>query len=94
MSAILDELHALITHLEEEEHALAGRFRAAWDALKADEPKLLGEAEADAADVVHTAAAEGVVAAEKKALADGETLIADAGHDIAAAAEGSGKPGA
>jgi hypothetical protein len=94
MSAILDELHALITHLEDEEHALAGRFRAAWDALKADEPKLLGEAEADAADVVHTAATEGVVPAEQKAVADGEALIEDTGHDIAAAVEGSGKPGA
>ncbi len=94
MSAITDELHALITRLEEEGHVLADRFRAAWDALKADEPKLLAEAVADAEHVVTTAGTQGVGAALTEAEGDARQLGADAVHDVEAAVEGSGKTGA
>jgi len=87
------DLHAVWAKLEAEGHHVADEVKAILDRLRADAPKVVGEAEADAADVVHTAATEGVVPAEREAVADGETLLADAGHDIAAAVEGSGKSG-
>lgn len=94
MSAITDEFHALIGELENEGHVLADRFRAAWDALKAGEPKLLDEAEQDAADVVATAETQGVGPAVTEAEGDAKELLTEAGHDVAAAVEGSAKPSA
>ena len=92
MSAILDEFHTLIAKLEEEEHALAQRFRDAFDALKADAPKLGDEAKSDAEDVAHTAATEGIVPAEHEAEGDAVKLAQDAVHDVADALAGSSKP--
>ncbi len=91
MSAITDEFHALISELENEGHALADRFRAAWDALKSAEPKLLDEAEQDAADVVHTAETQGVSAAITEAERAVKHLAGDAVSDVKAAVEGSAK---
>src|ERR1700749_3143463 len=99
MSAIKATYEDAITLLHEAAAKLEAIGHGAWERVKAiateiegDVPKIEAEAETDAADVAHTAATEGVVPAEQEAVKDGETLLADAGHDVAAAVEGSGKP--
>ena len=88
-NAVLDEFHTLISKLEEEEHALAEKFRTAFDTLKA---KLTGDAKPieaavetvahDAETVAHDAetAAKPVV---EEAVHDGETVAAEAAADVA-----------
>lgn len=87
------QLHDLWAALEAEGHHLAAKAKAVLDQLKSDAPKLEAEAEVDAADVVKTAATEGVVPAEQEAVKDAGALAADAAHDVAAAVEGSAKTG-
>lgn len=92
IQAVETELEHIATTLENEGHALAARARAAYEAFRADVPKLAAEAETDATDVAHTAETQGLLPAEAQAVADGETLITDAGHDLAAAVEPPAKP--
>ncbi|HWU23660.1 MAG TPA: hypothetical protein VN088_19130 [Nocardioides sp.] len=81
----------LIGHADEKVHEIGQEITAFAEQLKADAPKLADEAESAAAEVAHTAETQGLVPAEREAVADGETLIVDAGHDVAAAVEGSAK---
>jgi len=107
MSAFLDRVHHLLDEAKAEFEHLLGhadsdvkaaahtaveKIDAVKGELEADAPKLEAEAETDAADVVHTAETQGVVPAGQEAVKEGETLIVDAGHDVAAAVEGSAKP--
>lgn len=94
MKTVLAKLHEIADELVAEEHKLGARLKEIVAALAGDEPKLIAEAESDAADVVHTAQTQGLVPAEREAVADGTTLIEDTGHDLAAAIEGSGKAAA
>lgn len=72
MSAVLDEYHHLVTALENEKHALAGRFRAIYDHLR-------GEATTDAEQVAHDAGA-----AAKPVVAEVEADAAKLGGEAAA----------
>jgi hypothetical protein len=88
------EIDHIVTALESEGHALSGRLRAAWDALKADAPVLEHDAATDAADVVHTAETQGINAAEAEAAVDAGKLAAEGAHDAAKAAEAPAEPAA
>lgn len=90
--AAKEHLLAALAHLKEIGHDAVAHVEGALHALEGDAPKLEAEAAGDAADVVHTAETQGVVPAEREAAKDGAALIADAGHDVAAAVEGSAKP--
>ena len=107
MSAVLDRIHRLLDEAKAEFEHLLGhadsdvknavkaaveKIDAAKGELAADTPKLEAEAEQDAADVVKTAETQGVQPAIAEAEHDGVTLAEDAGHDVAAAVEGSNKP--
>lgn len=87
IAAFEDKLRGEAHHLGDRAHHLADEFRS----LVA---KLTGEAEADAADVVHTAETQGVVPAEHEAVTDAGTLAEHAIADAQAAVEGGSKPGA
>jgi cell division septum initiation protein DivIVA len=81
LTPALDELHTLISHLEEQEHALAEKFRAAFDKLKAAAPEVEHSAAADAANIVgdaEAAAAPVVAEAEKDAGEVAEQAKTDA----------------
>lgn len=77
MSAITDELHNLVTALENEGHALAAKGRAILNALKGDATQLEADAEADLAQV--EADAKPVIA---EAEGDAKHLAAEAEQDI------------
>lgn len=79
------ELHNLISTLEDEGHALAAKFRAVFNAIKAEVPQLVGDAETDAAEVVQAAETQGLDSAEQTAAADAGKLAAEAGADLASA---------
>lgn len=87
IAAVETKLHDLWAKLEAEGHHLADEAKTILADLKGDEPVLEHEAEADVADVVHTAATEGVIPAEQEAVKDGGELVVEAGHDVAAAVE-------
>ena len=87
LSALHAEVAAFEDKLRADAHHLADEFRS----LVA---KLTGEAEADAADVVHTAETQGVIPAEHEAVTDAGTLAEHAVADAQAAVEGGSKPGA
>lgn len=90
--AALADLHNAAAKLEQIGHDGWARVKEIAHELEGDAPKLADEAAADAAQVVHTAETQGVVPAEAEAAKDGTELIVDAGHDVAAAVEGSHKP--
>lgn len=92
IQSVETKLHDLWAALEADGHHLADRAKEIWDEVRADAPKIEAEAAADVVDVVKTAETQGIVPAEAEAVADGEALAADAGHDVAAALEGSAKP--
>lgn len=56
MSAITDELHTLVTALENEGHALAAKGRAILNAIEGDATQLEADAKADLAQVEADAA--------------------------------------
>ena len=102
MSAFLDRVHHLLDEAKAEFEHLLGhgddavkaaahnavqRIDAAKAEIEKDAPQLEHEAEADAADVVHTAATEGVIPAEHKAVEDAGELVAEAGRDVVTAVE-------
>lgn len=81
----------LLGHADEKVHAIGQDLARVAGELRGDAPKLEAEAVQDAADVVHTAETQGVAPAETQAAADAVTLAEHAGHDVAAAVEGSHK---
>lgn len=83
------KLHDLWAKLEAEGHHLAAEAKTILADLKGDEPVLEHEAEADVADVVHTAATEGVIPAEQEAVKDGGELVVEAGRDVVTAVQDS-----
>lgn len=87
IAAVETKLHDLWAKLEAEGHHLADEAKTILAELKGDEPVLAAEAEKDAADVVKTAATEGVIPAEQKAVKDGGELVVEAGHDVATAVQ-------
>ena len=87
IATVETKLHDLWAKLEAEGHHLAEEAKTILAELKGDEPVLAAEAEKDAADVVHTAATEGVIPAEQEAVKDAGELVAEAGHDVATAVE-------
>jgi hypothetical protein len=87
-----DDLNAALAKLKELGHSTVARVEEIVHELEGDAPKLEAEAAADAADVAHTAETQGVQPAITEAEKDGVTLAEDAGHDVAAAIEGSNKP--
>ena len=88
------EIEHIITDLETEGHAVSGRLRAAWDALRADVPTLERAAEVDAEQVVKDATTEGVIPAEQAAVVDAGELAVEAAGDVAKAAETPAAPSA
>ena len=104
MSAFLDRVHHLLDEAKAEfEHLLGHGDQAVKDAVKnAGEridaakaeiakaaPVLEHEAEADVADVVHTAATEGVIPAEQEAVKDGGELAGEVAADVTTAVQGA-----
>lgn len=87
IAAVETKLHDLWAKLEAEGHHLADEAKTILADLKGDEPVLEHEAEADVADVVHTAATEGLVPAEQEAVKDGAELVVEAGHDVVTAVQ-------
>lgn len=87
IAAVEAKLHDLWAKLEAEGHHLADEAKTILADLKGDEPTLVHDAEADAADVVKTAATEGVIPAEQEAVKDGTELVVEAGRDVATAVE-------
>lgn len=87
IATVETKLHDLWAKLEAEGHHLADEAKTILADLKGDEPVLAAEAEKDAADVVHTAATEGVIPAEHKAVEDAGELVVEAGHDVATAVQ-------
>lgn len=81
-TALLDEFHALVAHLEEEEHRLAERFRALFDKLNGDLPAVETEVKADAETVAHDAE---VAAApvEAEVAKDAEHVASEVAADVA-----------
>lgn len=80
ISKLRQEIPAEFHHLLDEGHSIAAKLR--------------GEAETDAADVVHTAETQGLNPAEHEAVTDAGTLAIHAAEDAAAAVEGGSKPSA
>lgn len=82
---------ALIGHADTEVHAAGEEVVQAVAELRADAPKIEAEAAADAGQVVHDAATEGVTPAAHEAETDAVHLAEDAAHDVEAAVEGGPK---
>ena len=81
------KLHDLWAKLEAEGHHLADEAKTILADLKGDEPVLAADAEKDAADVVHTAATEGVIPAEQEAVKDAGELAGEVAADVKTAVE-------
>lgn len=90
--AALADLHNAAAKLEQIGHDGWARVKEIARELEGDAPKLADQAVNDAEQVAATAETQGITAAEEQAVADGAALAADAGHDLAAAVEGTGKP--
>ena len=87
MKAVLDELHALWAKAEAAGDTVAEDVKALYHRLAGDLPQLEHEAETDAADVVKTAATEGVLPAEQEAVKDGGELAGEVAADVATAVQ-------
>lgn len=79
---VVEKLHGVADALVAEEHRLGARLKALLAELEGDVPELEAEAKADVADVVHTAETQGVVPAEREAVADAARLGAHAVADV------------
>lgn len=87
VEAAKQHLTAALAHLKEIEHEAVARVEQALHALEGDVPQLERDAEADAADVAKTAATEGVIPAEHKAVEDAGELGVEVVGDVKAAVE-------
>ena len=85
VEAAKQHLTAALAHLKEIEHEAVARVEQALHALEGDLPQLEHDAEADAADVAKTAATEGLVSAEHKAVEDAGELAGEVAGDVATA---------
>lgn len=87
MKAVLDELHALWAKAEAAGDTVAEDVKALYHRLAGDLPQLEHDAEADAADVVHTVATEGVIPAEQEAARDAGELAGEVATDVTTAVQ-------
>lgn len=87
--AALADLHNAAAKLEQIGHDGWERVKQIAHDLEDDAPVLAADAEKDAADVVHTAATEGVIPAEQEAVKDGGELVVEAGRDVVTAVQDS-----
>lgn len=85
--AALADLHNAAAKLEQIGHDGWERVKQIAHELEGDEPTLVHAAEADAADVAKTAATEGVIPAEHKAVEDAGELGVEVVGDVKAAVQ-------
>lgn len=85
--AALADLHNAAAKLEQIGHDGWERVKQIAHDLEDDAPVLAADAEKDAADVVHTAATEGVLPAEQEAVKDAGELGAEVVGDVKNAVE-------
>lgn len=85
--AALADLHNAAAKLEQIGHDGWERVKQIAHELEGDEPVLAADAEKDAADVVHTAATEGVIPAEHKAIEDAGELAGEVVGDVKTAVQ-------
>jgi len=91
VKAAIERVHEIIDALEAEGHKFAGELKHLFSGLAGDVPALEAEVKADVGQVVETAETQGVVPAEREAVADAAKLGGEVVHDVEAAAKGTEK---